>query len=142
MSAEARGNATARSYFRGQVEHLGSSMRDASGTGAMRFELMEHRAPAGEDAAFTALLVHWQPAEETVLPAILQPHLPLVEAVQRYKTVFPARSGWAEALPSAEPGELGEIGRVALLVQQTTLSVNVTLHLVLRPMNSCKISRL
>lgn len=132
LSAEARGNATARAYLRAQAEHLGGSLSDPSGTGALRFELMEHRAAAtagtdgasGDDQAFTALLVHWQRAEEAVLPAFLQPHLPVVVAVQRYRTVFPGRSGWAEAPPTAEPGELGEIGRVSLLVQQTTLSVH------------------
>ena len=68
-----------------------------------------------DDAPFTALLVHWSRPAEAALPKFLQPHLPVVEEVRRYKSVFPSRGGWAEAKPVPEPGELGEVGKVIIV---------------------------
>lgn len=123
LGADSRGNTTARAHFRSQAEHLGEVLHDASGTGAMRFELMEHRV-MNDDAPFMALLVHWSRPAEAALPKFLQPHLPVVEEVRRYKSVFPPRGGWSEAKPVPEPGELGEVGRISLLVQHATMRVN------------------
>lgn len=118
-----RGNATARAEFRGRVEYMGSSLTDASGTHAYRFEVMEGHDDG--DAQFTALAVHWKRQEEPLLPSWLTESLQLSEATTaRYTTVFPERSRWKEAQPAIEPGELGEIGRISLLAQQIRFHVD------------------
>lgn len=112
-------NATARASLRARAELATSTLPDPSGCGALRFELMEHR---GEDAPFTAALVHWKaPAvEAAVLPAWLAAELAPVESTRRLTTVFPEVSRWKVAAPSVEAGEVGEVGYVTLLVQLQT----------------------
>ena len=115
------GNATARAVFRATAEYAGATMRDPSGSGALRFELMEHKT-ADDSGDFSALTVHWhQPPEaDPGLPGWLAAEVD-VRSAQRLRTVFPERSRWKEAVPIAEPGELGEVGRIALLVQRSVL---------------------
>ena len=122
----AKTNATMRSVFRANVEHDSLTLADASGTGALRFELMEHKGANGDGTSppFTTLLVHRHRQDDTALPTNIAPHLPVVERISRYRTVFPERSRWREARPVAEPGELGEIGRVSLLVQEARMVVD------------------
>ena len=59
----------------------------------------EHRV-MNDDAPFTALLVHWSRPAEAALPKFLQLHLPVVEEVRRYKSVFrPGRMVGGETGP-------------------------------------------
>ena len=117
-------NDTARWVFRTYAEHVSNQLQDASGTGALRFEVMERRAtPADGDVLFTALLIHWHRQDRAELPSVLASHLTSVESVVRYRTVFPERARWKQPKPATEPGELPELGWVALLVQQTTVTV-------------------
>ena len=120
-------NDTARWVFRTYAEHVSDHLQDASGTGALRFEVTEHRPRPGtaadDDRVFTALLIHWHQQDRAELPAVLASHLTSVESVVRYRTVFPERARWKESKPAIEPGGLPELGWVALLVQQTTITV-------------------
>ena len=109
-------NTSARAAFRARAELSGATLEDASEAGALRFELMEHR----ESKAFTALLVSRQQIGRSVLPTWLSSELDPVASTRRLRTYFPERAKWMPAAPSLEPGELGELGRVGLLVQQNT----------------------
>ena len=110
-------NATARGGFRARAELAGAALVDASEIGAQRFELVERRGDDA-DAPFTALFISRQRHGAASLPSWLAAELGPVESVLRLTTVFPERGRWTEAAPAVEPGELGELGRVSLLVQQ------------------------
>ena len=111
-------NHSTRAAFRARAELSGATLEDASEAGALRFELMEHRD--ADANAFTALLVSRQQIGATALPTWLSSELDPVESTRRLRTFFPERSRWVAAPPQLEPGELGELGRVGLLVQQNT----------------------
>ena len=111
-------NATARAAFRAQAELIGMTMEDASEVGAHRFELVEGRE--GADAPFIVALISRYPMEQAAMPTWLASELGPVESMQRLTTIFPERARWKVVAPVIEPGELGEIGRVGLLVQQAT----------------------
>lgn len=124
---EYRSNATARADFRARAELAGMlgvvTREDLSESGALRFELLEERRDDHKEDRpwlFTAVMVHWRRPEAVRLPSWLSSELKSVQVTQHLTTVFPERSRWREAVPHPEPGELGELGHVALLVQQTT----------------------
>ena len=119
----ARGNTTALADFRARTD-LVDGLSDATATNAHRFELLEHKAAtAGGIATFSATVVHWQRPPSVTLPWWLEPGLQVV-ATRRLRTVFPERSRWRPATPTIEPGGLGEVGRLALLVQQSEHKVD------------------
>lgn len=115
-------NSTGRASFRAQAELTGMTTEDASGIGALRFELMEQQSSGGdaENAPFTAAIVARGKLGDAALPAWLATELGPVEATRRLTTLFPERARWRTAAPQLEPGELGEIGRTSLLVQQSS----------------------
>ena len=120
---EANGNTTALAAFRARAD-LAELASDASGTDALRFELVEERLAAGGGApAFRAWVVSRQPPPEDasrLLPDWLAADLVLT-STEQLRTVWPERSRWrAGAAPQLEAGSLGEVGRLSLLVQQTT----------------------
>jgi len=116
-------DASAHAKFIADAELAGSTMHDISGSDALRFELMEQRnLPPSADPLFTAVLVHRQHQEAPALPAWMAERL-TVQSMRRFTTVFPERSRWKESPPQQEAGELGEVGRVALLVQLTRMVV-------------------
>lgn len=112
-------NATERASFRALAEHAGMTRSDPSEANALRFELMEGR-DASDDAPFVAALITRRPLEPAALPSWLAAGLAPIESTRRLTTLFPERARWREAAPTLEPGELGELGRASLLVQQTT----------------------
>jgi len=127
--ASARHNATALSAFRA-IADAADLMGDPSGTGALRFELSESRMSQHKEKKtapiISATLVHRQRLEGTpTLPRwlIANPADFRVDSVRRLRTVFPERARWHIPTYVSEPGSLREVGRLALLVQQTTHSV-------------------
>lgn len=122
-------NVTAVDDFRAFAEHTSTSLKDPSDSSALRFELMQLRNVQSDGsgaATFAAWQIHWQRPETVGLPAWLTTELTPSQPVRRFVTVFPERSRWREATPHVEPGELGEVGRVSLLVQLSTLRVPTT----------------
>jgi quinol monooxygenase YgiN len=111
------GNATARSLFLAQTEHTAQSMSDASGSAALRFELMEARA-AG--SPISMLFVHRQLQVSVAPPAWLAADLAPAESTRRFVTVFPERARWRERPYSEEMA----VGRTALLVEEMELRVD------------------
>ena len=114
-------NATGRAVFRAGAELAGMTLEDASEVGVQRFELVEGADAA--DAPFMVALISRQQLETAALPSWLASELGPVELTQRMTTIFPERARWKITAPHIEPGELGEIGRVGLLVQQVTWSL-------------------
>lgn len=117
----ARGNATALAAFRAHIDRA-ESLADPSEVGALRFELLEHKK-LSDIPTFNALTVHNRRHEDPKVPAWLAAAALEPVSVVRLRTVFPERSGWREAVPHIEEGALGEVGRLALLIEQTTLHV-------------------
>jgi len=117
----AHGNATALAAFRAHIDRA-ESLADPSEVGALRFELLEHKK-LSDIPTFNALTVHNRRHEDPKVPAWLAAAALEPVSVVRLRTVFPERSGWREAVPHIEEGALGEVGRLALLIEQTTLHV-------------------
>ena len=113
----ARANASALDAFRA-ISILAESMQDPSETDAIRFELCEDRGLVGHVPSILVTMVHRQ-LRDPVLPPWLAEHLTLVSKT-KLRTVFPERSRWRTSSHTIEPGAMGEVGRLALLVQQTT----------------------
>ena len=115
------GNATARAVLRAHTEHTAQTLSDPSGSGALRFELMEQRAPG---VPISMLVVHRHPQPSVSLPAWLAADLAAPHSTRRFVTVFPERSRWVER---SYPEEMA-VGRTALLVEEREMKAILKEH--------------
>ena len=86
---------------------------------------MEQRVAADAMPVFRVWAVHRQQQDDltNLLPEWLAARVEL-ESTQKLRTVFPERSRWHEWSLQTEPGGLSDVGRLSLLVQQTTHRVS------------------
>jgi quinol monooxygenase YgiN len=120
----AKGNASSLHAFRALAD-LADEMGDPSGASAQWFEITERRKPQDGSVApmIDVTLVHRTQVDSPQLPQWLANELTL-RSTTRLRTVFPEQSRWRVVPTPLEPGRIGRVGRLALLIQQTSYDVD------------------